>query len=87
MTAAERLVPVGDVHEFLGLRPDRVDGAGVNLRFVNLENGVPLVNRGRYVHRDDILRWFDVNITATGSGVLARLRDELADITHDPKRT
>lgn len=82
---AEAIVPVGQVHEFLGLRPSRLPRhMGVRLRCLNVAGGVPAPNRGRYIHRDDLLAWLAINIDGTGSDLLARLRDELAEVTAPP---
>lgn len=70
---SERLVPEGAVHELLGVSraPRQV---GVNISILNA------LGR-RWLDREDVLRWLDLNAQATESGLVARLRAELEEVS------
>lgn len=67
------LVPEGAVHELLGIKmlPRQY---GVNISIVNWNNR-------RFLDREDVLKWLELNARSTSSSLIERLHRELAEIT------
>lgn len=67
------LVPEGAVHELLGLKmlPREY---GANISIVNW-------NGRRFLDREDVLKWLELNARSTSSTLIERLHRELAEIT------
>ena len=70
---ADVLVPEGAVHELLGVKraPRQV---GVHVSILNAMGR-------RWLDREDVLRWLQVNANHLSLPLLMKLYDELADIT------